>query len=87
MKKYRSHKVVEAAKIIAVRRLDDSFENAKAGFELTLEGEPTPVEVNYFWIRSGKPPEAGGYFVKYADDYTSYSPAEPFESGYTEIPE
>lgn len=27
-------------------------------------------------------PEVGGYIVFYADGYISYSPAEPFESGY-----
>jgi hypothetical protein len=30
-------------------------------------------------------PEPGGYFVVYADGYRSFSPAQAFESGYTEI--
>lgn len=28
-------------------------------------------------------PEVGGYFVRYADGYCSYSPAKAFEEGYT----
>lgn len=28
-------------------------------------------------------PEAGGYYVVYEDGYTSFSPAEAFEGGYT----
>ena len=30
-------------------------------------------------------PEVGGYFVRYADGYTSYSPRQAFEEGYTEV--
>lgn len=86
MKRYKCHKVVEAAKIIATRRLDDVDEGAKAGFEIVLEGESAPVEVNYAF-NGFKGPEVGGYFVKYADGYLSYSPAEPFESGYTLVAE
>lgn len=42
----------------------------------------TPVTPHY--IRKHKP-EAGGYFIQYEDGYKSFSPAEPFESGYTRI--
>lgn len=30
-------------------------------------------------------PQIGGYYVKYADGYESFSPAEAFESGYTKV--
>ena len=30
-------------------------------------------------------PHPGGYYVSYADGYTSYSPAKAFEDGYTRI--
>jgi hypothetical protein len=30
-------------------------------------------------------PEAGGYYVQYKDGYTSFSPAEAFEEGYTRL--
>lgn len=30
-------------------------------------------------------PEVGGYYVVYEDGFVSYSPAGPFEKGYTEI--
>jgi len=32
-------------------------------------------------------PQRGGYFVVYDNGYESYSPAKPFEDGYTRIPE
>jgi hypothetical protein len=30
-------------------------------------------------------PHAGGYYVQYADGYTSFSPAQAFEEGYTRL--
>jgi hypothetical protein len=30
-------------------------------------------------------PDAGGYYVRYADGYESFSPAQAFEEGYTRI--
>lgn len=30
-------------------------------------------------------PKVGGYYVKYLDGYTSYSPAEAFENGYSKV--
>jgi hypothetical protein len=85
MKQYRSHKVVEAAKIEGVSRCD-----ADPGVTLHFADSETacvPLE----WIRKHAPggtlaPQAfiGGYFVRYPDGYTSWSPAAAFEEGYTE---
>lgn len=36
------------------------------------------------WLAKHRP-EVGGYFVTYDDGYESYSPATPFEEGYTLI--
>jgi len=44
------------------------------------------VAVDSRWIAKHDP-QPGGYYVRYADAYASYSPAEAFESGYTLIPE
>lgn len=74
MKAYKSHKVVQAAKILelsvhgdgGVLRLDDGVNQ----------------HVSLDWLTKHVP-EEGGYFVRYPDGYESYSPAEPFESGYT----
>lgn len=71
--KYRSHKVVQAARIVAIdhgERLD------LAPFGV--------IEVGAQWIKE-KRAEVGGYFVQYADGYTSYSPEKAFVEGYYEI--
>ena len=41
-----------------------------------------PFKVDFEYMRKHKP-QVGGYFVQYEDGYKSFSPAEPFESGYT----
>ncbi len=41
---------------------------------------PIPLTAEFL---SKHKPEAGGYFVLYADGYTSFSPAKAFEEGYT----
>ena len=40
--------------------------------------------VDRVWMRKHEP-QVGGYFVVYKDGYCSFSPAEPFESGYTPV--
>ena len=43
---------------------------------------PFPVSRDFVMKHS---PEAGGYYVQYKDGYTSFSPAEAFEEGYTRL--
>lgn len=83
MKRYRSHKVVEAAKIVQVVFRSTNYEI------LLAPGEET-VRVSDDWISRHLPADetepgffVGGYFVRYADGYESWSPAEAFEEGYT----
>ena len=71
---YRSHKVVGAAKIIAI---DNDA-------RVTLDGVDTPHYVGHQWLEE-KHAEVGGYFVQYEDGYCSYSPAKAFEEGYTRV--
>lgn len=69
--RYQSHKVVRAAKIVAI------------DFGERLDLAPYGVqEVGAEWIAQKKA-EAGGYYVVYEDGYTSYSPARAFEEGNT----
>jgi hypothetical protein len=76
MKTYRCHKVVQAAKITAVE-LSDMGEGPTY---LHLEnGERAQLPYPKF------DPKVGGYYVVYEDGYASYSPAEAFEAGYTEV--
>lgn len=39
-------------------------------------------DVGSAWIEKHNP-QVGGYYVTYEDGYTSYSPKEAFEAGYT----
>lgn len=73
------HKRVLAAKIYAIQPVD--FQNS---IRLSLEIGPDVrdyVDVSREWADKHKP-AIGGYYVKYNDDYESYSPAKAFEDGY-----
>jgi len=81
---YKSHKVVRAAKVTAMQK--DNPEGMPEGWEPTTTlflGEiAATVTVKDSWIqRSGC--DVGGYFVRYEDGFTSWSPAKAFEEGYT----
>ena len=80
---YKCHKIVRASKIITIDKTGTGTESTGiARLILETEGIP-PVEVDVAWLNTHKV-AAGGYLVVYDDGrYTSWSPAEPFESGYT----
>jgi hypothetical protein len=92
---YQCHKKVRAAKIICITG-PEGFSDGHA--EIVLD-QPDPqyptsghvaVAVDSAWLQRNPKVAVGGYFVHYcenADNYTTYSPAEPFESGYTLIME
>lgn len=76
---WRCHKVVRAIKIATTRPIP----NGDA--DLIPEDESySPIEVDSQWMREKRvyPP---GYYVVYDDGYTSWSPVEAFEQGYTRI--
>jgi hypothetical protein len=77
--KWKCHKIVQAAKIV-------SIEITTTGAILHLEGG-IPAEVNLLW-QDRHHPEVGGYYVVYNEgQYASFSPAKPFEGGYTRMTE
>jgi hypothetical protein len=81
--KYECHKTVHAARILAVK---PSGSDQLPCF-LTLAGADMAAdqferEVPAAYLTKHQP-EAGGYFVVYEDGYTSYSPKQAFEGGYT----
>ena len=78
MKTYKCHKQVKAFKITNIKLIEDSIYN--------LVGSNDIVMVKEDFMQKFKP-EVGGYYVLYNDGYQSYSPAEPFEEGYTELVE
>lgn len=79
--KYQCHKVVHGAKITEI----ESHESDGTGSHTMVFGE---IGMSKFltdeWNEKHNP-EVGGYYVVYEDEYTSYSPAEAFENGYTKI--
>lgn len=84
---YRCHKVVRAAKILRITEgpQETTF---KEGSLLLWLGETLAdaVEVGYREYVLRHDPQVGGYYVEYDDGkYASFSPAAPFEAGYTPI--
>lgn len=84
MPRYKSHKIVHALKIAAIKR-DGEGENRESDGSAMI----TPVEegyaafkVDHAYMRKHNP-QVGGYYVVYPDGYKSWSPAEAFEGGYT----
>ena len=89
MPKYKCHKEVHALKIKDIVRMTE--ESFAVSADPVVSHLITPVEEGYApfrvedaWFKKHEP-EVGGYYVAYADGYTSYSPAEAFESGYARI--
>lgn len=81
MPKYQSHKVVYALKIAGVeihRDKSATIAPADEGFAVfrTRQG----------WAdRFGDGTDDPGYYVVYPDGFTSWSPTETFEDGYTRL--
>jgi len=69
MKRYRSHKVVEAGVV----------QHVEAG-SVTVDDEVIPVPADIF--ARGVPVIGVDYLVRYADGWVSWSPKATFEAGY-----
>lgn len=80
MKKYKSHKIVEADKIAEL------VVGASSGELALFFADKTSRVVSAEYVNKHKP-QVGGYYVRYADGYESFSPADAFESGYTPVDE
>lgn len=83
--RWKSHKEVWAEKITGVRTPEEVD-----GVILHLRGD-FQIRVGLEWVGRHTPESGaltdlvGGYFVRYADGYESWSPAKAFEEGYTLI--
>jgi hypothetical protein len=73
---YKCHKIVQAARIKAVRN------NSDGALLMLLNGDDVRVDSEF---RDKHRPFGGGYLVRYADGYLSFSPAAAFEGGYTQV--
>lgn len=80
---YLCHKKVRAGKIT---ELDTGAGGVNADLGVDVHaGEPDVVtHCDKAWFDKNTP-EVGGYIVIYEDGYTSYSPAAPFEAGYSPV--
>lgn len=78
---YRSIKLVKAAKIEHIELCGITRINT---IILNAGGRKVDIKVEDGWLHKHEP-RVGGYIVVYEDGYASYSPAEPFESGYIKI--
>ena len=78
---YKSHKVVQAIKVLDEVPLSNGWRIE------TQDGGHIVVDVD--WYNKHVPEHdatfAGGYLVKYADGYLSWSPAAAFEAGYSRL--
>jgi len=84
MKRYVSHKEVDAGRIVAVVALNhDTMQH-----RIVLE-DKSEFKVTHEWYLKHSDNDTkeleGGYYVVYPDGYVSWSPPEAFEKGYTEI--
>ena len=84
MQRYQCHKIVEAAKILAIERLVDN------SVQLELDDHAIIQKDGQWWPRLrafvGRRMQGDcGYFVRYEDGYESWSPTTVFEDGYTLI--
>lgn len=88
--RYRCHKEVWALKIREVVAIaeDGPLESAAfLGARLyPVDNLYRPIKVDAEWYRKHGP-QPGGYYVVYSGGYTSYSPAQVFEEGYSLVDE
>lgn len=85
MPRYRCHKEVWALKIKEIKDRPSPTEETAGNMLIVPEEERFAYfEVSAEYMNKHNP-EAGGYYVVYADGYKSFSPAKAFEEEYTLI--
>ncbi len=77
--RYRSHKTVWALKIKDITTNTDGV-----GVIVPEDDRYAPFVVPAEYLHKHEP-KVGGYYVQYADNYQSWSPADAFEAGSTPI--
>ena len=78
--KWKSHKVVEAALIASIGRIETDAHTGSVLILHDMDGPALAVSDAYMEKHQ---PQIGGYYVRYPDGYESWSPAQAFEEGYT----
>lgn len=80
--RYRSHKIVSAAKIERIDFGYDQLRDRAVNLMIPEDKGLQPIPVDQAYM-SKHNPVAPGYFVLYEDGYESWSPVAAFEAGYT----
>lgn len=82
---YQSHKKVWALKIKELHNTGSPEQESDGSLLMTPAHDGfAPIKLNAEFVRKHSP-KVGGYWVQYEDGYTSFSPADAFESGYSLI--
>ena len=84
--RWQCHKRVKAVKIAALHG-EDTFMGETPRLKVIAENPGVPPFYLSREFCERHKPAVGGYVVYYDDGYTSYSPAQPFEDGYTLLKE
>lgn len=87
MRTYRSHKVVEAGKVVSVAHRGNAELRENARIFVAEQYEPEQIAVGVLERIEKMAGEAGqnlegGWLIRYRDGYVSWSPASEFEAGY-----
>lgn len=85
--KYESHKIVQAAKIVAIEPEPDVQGRVIWVRPDGVEFDSAPIERFIPTVPGmADKAEVGGYAMLYPDGFKSISPAKAFEEGYTRCP-
>ena len=84
MKQFKSHKLVHAVKIAQIVCHPGAPASGLAAECHIIGDDGGKYDVDHAWLAKHSP-KPGGYFVRYADGYQSYSPASAFEEGYSAV--
>jgi len=87
--KYKCHKVVHALEIAKIeldsdKALEENRETDGTATIYPVDTDYAPFKVNANYIHKHNP-QAKGYYVVYEGGYTSWSPKDVFEKGYSLI--
>lgn len=80
MPRYQCHKQVWALKLREVL----GSNRPGIAFLMPEDERFAPIAMSVEWVAKHDP-QPGGYLVVYDDGHHSYSPADPFEAGYTRL--
>lgn len=82
---YQCIKIVGALKITGINPVHRYKTDKRIIDHYEIEGEGGLNQLTVSCDYMKHKPESGGYYVEYADGYTSYSPAQAFEDGYVRL--